>query len=198
MRTALLASAVFAAAFTAHAQDPSAIQRDFEAGRYQQVVDAAGPDAEPSAVYIAVLSAQKLDAGERPAELARRLTDRPDDDPWHFVGLSLSQLLDAQLDAALEAARRAVDLGDQLPEGHYQLGLVLARRQDWRPAAAAFDRAAELSPKFAHAYYYGGLMHSRANRPDLMAVRFEQFLKLAPDAPERPEVLQIMRTIRGK
>jgi hypothetical protein len=41
-------------------------------------------------------------------------------------------------------------------------------------------------------------MHYRANRPDRMANHFEQFLKLAPDAPERPEVMQIMKTVRGR
>ena len=75
---------------------------------------------------------------------------------------------------------------------------MLARRQDWKDAAAAFDRAAELAPGNAYAHYYGGLMHYRARRPDRMAIHFEQFLKLAPDAPERPEVLQIMRTVRGR
>jgi hypothetical protein len=49
----------------------------------------------------------------------------------------------------------------------------------------------------AYAHYYAGLMHYRAKQPDRMAIRFERFLQLAPDAPERPEVLQIMRTIRG-
>jgi hypothetical protein len=41
-------------------------------------------------------------------------------------------------------------------------------------------------------------MEYRANHPDRMANHFEQFLKLAPDAPERPEVTQIMRTVRGR
>ena len=75
---------------------------------------------------------------------------------------------------------------------------MLAKQQDWNEGAAAFDRAAELNPSMAYAHYYGGLMHYRANRPDRMANHFEQFLKLAPNAPERPEVLQIMRTVRGR
>jgi len=29
-------------------------------------------------------------------------------------------------------------------------------------------------------------------------VHFEQFLKLAPEAPERPEVLSIMRTLQRR
>ena len=64
-------------------------------------------------------------------------------------------------------------------------------------ALPLFRRAAELNPSLAYAHYYGGLMHYRAKQPDRMATRFERFLQLAPDAPERPEVLQIMRTIRG-
>ena len=102
------------------------------------------------------------------------------------------------MDAALESARRAAALADRLPEVHYQIGLVLAKHQVWRDAAAAFDRAAELRPALAYAHYYGGLMHYRAGRPDRMAIHFERFLKLAPDARERPEVLQIMRTVRGR
>jgi tetratricopeptide (TPR) repeat protein len=99
---------------------------------------------------------------------------------------------------ALESANRAVSIASNMPEAHYQLGLVLAKLQRWREAAAAFDRASELNPSLAYAHYYGGLMHYRANRPDRMAIHFEQFLKLAPEAPERPEVNQIMRTVRGR
>jgi len=41
-------------------------------------------------------------------------------------------------------------------------------------------------------------MEYRAGRPDRMANHFEAFLRLAPEAPERPEVIQIMRTVRGR
>ena len=128
----------------------------------------------------------------------RRLAELPDNDPWHFIGLSAQQLLEGQNDPAVESARRAVELAGDSPEAHYQLGLVLARREEWGEAATAFDRAGDIDPSNAYARYYGGLMHYRANRPDRMATRFEQFLKLAPEAPERPEVLSIMKTIRGR
>jgi lipoprotein NlpI len=126
------------------------------------------------------------------------LAARGDDDAWHFIGLSGQQLLDEQAAAALASAQQAVARSPQLADAHYQLGLVQARREDWAAAAAAFDRAAELNPALAYAHYYGGLMHYRAGRPDRMAIHFEQFLKLAPEAPERPEVLQIMKTVRGR
>ncbi len=59
-------------------------------------------------------------------------------------------------------------------------------------------RQASVSRRNAYAHYYGGMMHYRANRVDRMAVHFEQFLKLAPEAPERPEVLSIMRTLQSR
>ena len=179
-------------------QDPQQARELFEAGRYQQVIEAAGPDADPAVVFAAALSHEKLGKADQAGELARRLAERPDEDPWHAIGVSISELLVDRTDAALASADRAVSLADGLAEAHYQRGLVLAKRQAWKEAAAAFDRASEINPQFAHTYYYAGLMHYRANRPDLMAVRFERFLKLAPEAPERPEVQQIMRTIRGR
>lgn len=190
------AAVVLGVASQASAQEQ--VRKLFESGHYQQVIEAAGPDAEPSVVYIAALSQQKAGAADQAAAAARRLGELPEDSSWHFVGLSLTQLLEDQVDAALDSARRAVDTPGAPLEAHYQLGLVLARRQEWREAAEAFDRVSEADPSNAYAFYYAGLMHYRANRTDLMAVRFERFLKLAPEAPERPEVMQIMRTIRGR
>jgi tetratricopeptide (TPR) repeat protein len=180
------------------AQDAAEVRKMYEAGRYQQVVEAAGGADSPAVVYTAAQSHQKLGATDQARESYAALASRPEDDPWHFIGLSAQQLLDDSVDAAQESAQQAIARDSGLPEAHYQLGLVLAKRQDWGAAADAFDRAAELNPRLAYAHYYGGLMHYRAGRPDRMAINFEQFLKLAPDAPERPEVLQIMRTVRGR
>ena len=182
----------------ASAQDGNEVRRLFEAGRYQQVVEAAGADAAPDVVYTAAQSQQKLGATDQARELYAQLAARGEDDVWHFIGRSGELLVADDTDGALDAARRAVSLNPGLPEAQYQLGLVLAKRQAWSEAATAFDNAANSNPANAYAHYYGGLMHYRANRPDRMANRFEQFLKLAPEAPERPEVLQIMRTVRGR
>ena len=182
----------------AFAQDGATVRRMFEAGQYQQVIESAEGEASPDALYAAAQSHQKLGATAEARETYGRLAARPETDAWHFVGLSGRQLLDDQTDAALGSARRAAAMAANLSDVHYQLGLVLAKRQDWGGAAEAFDRAAELNPGHAYAHYYGGLMHYRAGRPDRMAIHFEQFLKLAPEAPERPEVLQIMRTVRGR
>jgi tetratricopeptide (TPR) repeat protein len=180
------------------AQDGATVRRMFEAGQYQQVIENADGGASPEALYAAAQSHQKLGATDQARETYDQLAARLEDDAWHFIGLSGQQLLDDQPDGALESARQAAEIAGDLSDAHYQIGLVLAKRQDWGGAAEAFDRAAELNPGHAYAHYYGGLMHYRASRPDRMAIHFEQFLKLAPEAPERSEVLQIMRTVRGR
>ena len=195
-----LAAAVFMGLVStlAFAQDPVQVRKLFEAGQYQQVVEATTPEAPPPVLYTAAQSHQKLGANDQAIEMYRRLSELPEGDPWRFIGQSGQQLLEDQLDAAAESAQAAVNANGDLPEAHFQLGLVRAKRQEWREAAAAFDRAVELDPSLAYGHYYGGLMHYRAKQPDRMAVSFERFLKLAPEAPERPEVMQIMRTIRGR
>lgn len=203
MRTTAVAVAISALALAAPAaqepQDvPPALRQLFEAGQYEPVLEAVGPDAAPALVYLAALAHQKLGRIEPLQALASRLSSRPPEDPWHFVGLSLDHLAGNRIDAAVESARTAAMMANAIPQAHVQLGMALARREAWRDAAVAFDRAGQLDPQDAYAFYYAGLSHYRAGRRDLMAVRFERFLKLAPDAPERPEVVQIMRTIRGR
>ena len=92
--------------------------------------------------------------------------------------------------ATVSSSDRSSVARSRVPVGLHVIGVRLILRRRTFPIA--------LDPSFAHAYYYAGLSRYRANRPDLMAARFERFLKLAPDAPERTEVQQIMRTIRGR
>jgi len=185
------ASAVFA-------QNASQVQKLFEAGEYQRVVDAAQPDGDPAVLYTAAQSHQKLGENDQALQTYGALASRDEGDVWHFIGLSAQQLMQDDTEGAVASARQAVAMNGGTAEAHYQLGLVLAKRQEWQAAATEFDRVTEINPSNAYAHYYGGLMHYRASRPDRMANHFEQFLKLAPDAPERPEVTQIMKTVRGR
>lgn len=180
------------------AQDPGEIQRLFEAGRFQQVVEATNPDSPPDVLYTTAQSQQKMGATDQAMQTFTRLAERPEGDPWRFIGLSGRQLTEGNVEAAVASGRQAVAMAGDLPQAHFQLGLALARAQQWNEAAAAFDAASERQPNNAYAHYYGGMMHYRANRVDRMAVHFEQFLKLAPEAPERPEVVSIMRTLQAR
>jgi outer membrane protein assembly factor BamD (BamD/ComL family) len=180
------------------AQDPGEIQRLFDAGRYQQVVEATTPQSPPEVLYTTAQSQQKPGANEQALQVYGRLAERPESDPWHFIGLSGRQLVEGNLEAAVASARQGVAAGGDLPHAHFQLGLALLRLQQWPEAATAFEAASSRQPTNAYARYYAGMANYRANRVDRMATHFEQFLKLAPEAPERPEVQSIMKTLQRR
>jgi tetratricopeptide (TPR) repeat protein len=77
-------------------------------------------------------------------------------------------------------------------------GAAAFDRRDFAAAAAAFDQCISANPADAYTYYRAGLAYYEINRKDLMVTRFESFVRLAPDAPERPEVESILKTARGR
>ncbi len=151
MKNTLLTVVLTFAASAAFAQDASQVQKLFEAGQYQRVVDSAQPGGDPAVLYTAAQSHQKLGENDRALETYSALAARDEGDIWHYIGLSGQQLMQDDVDGALGSARHAIEMDGGMAEAHYR-----------------------------------------------MANHFEQFLKLAPDAPERPEVMQIMKTVRGR
>ena len=197
--TMSLAVMLVLAPLTAWAQGALDVQQLFEAGRYDEIIARAEADDAPSHVlYVGAQSAQKRGATEQALAFYGRLASRPHGDVWQAIGESGQHLLEGRMEAALQAARQAVAVTHAPAEAYYQLGLVLAKQGSSEAAADAFERALAMQPRLAYAHYYAGLMQYRAGRPDKMANHFETFLKLAPEAPERPEVVQIMRTVRGR
>lgn len=191
----LLALACAGLAARAAAQEPD-VQKLFESGKYQEVIEKTPDDAPPDAQYRRGLAHRKLDQNDQAKESFGRLSGAGE--AWSAVGESARAQIDGNLDGALEAAKKAVTHGPDLAAAHYQLGLVLDARSENAPAAAAFARAAELQPQMAYAHYMAGMSFYKAKRIDKMAVYFENFLKLAPTAPEGPAVQSIMKTVRGR
>ena len=184
-------------------QSVSDVRKLYDAGRYQQVIEMAGDMPANSeqgnkVTYLAARSLEKLARKDEARRVYEQLAAHGDQDPWGDIGRSATALLGSNAQAALDAANEAVAHGESLPEAHFQRGLALSAQRDMAEAAAAFDRAAQLDPAFAYAHYYAGLTYSKVKRIDLMAQHFDMFLKLAPQAPERPEVQSIMRTLGGR
>jgi tetratricopeptide (TPR) repeat protein len=173
-------------------------QKLFESGKYQEVIDnvKARSDAPREQVYLRALAHRKLGQNDDAKQAFEALAGA--DGVWGEVGRSGIALVEGNQDAAHEAARKAVEIdGDSAP-ARYQLGLVESARNNQPQAAEAFAKAAALDPQMAYAHYEAGMAFYKAKRVDRMAVYFENFLKLAPDAPEKPAVQSIMRTVRGR
>ena len=196
-----IAVLLLTATAAAQAQKPQLTpQQLFESGKYQEAIDQikSSADAPPDQVYLRALAHRKLNQNDGAKEVFGTLAAHGEEDAWHHVGKSGIALTDADLPAAEEAARKAVEINGDLAEARYQLGLVLSARDNQTQAAEAFAKAAELKPQMAYAQYEAGMAFYKIKRVDRMAVYFENFLKLAPNAPEKPAVQSIMRTVRGK
>jgi tetratricopeptide (TPR) repeat protein len=193
-------SGVLALPLAAAAQERPSPQKLFEAGQYdaaiQRVAEERDQDQQSlESTFIAALAQGRLEQSDRAREEYERLAGQ-DNPSWKMIGRSGSALARGDADQALAAATEAVRLEDDLGFAHFQLGLVHVRRNGHAAAAASFARAAELMPAFAYAHYYAGLSFQRVKNINKVAVHFESFLALAPDAPERLAVIAIMRSIR--
>jgi tetratricopeptide (TPR) repeat protein len=201
MRLVVLLLAVAALPSPSLAQPPAPRQL-FEAGQHEQALEAVAQQrqlgaANPADTYLAVQSLVKLGrADQAKAELAQ--LEGSADEIWKLIARSASMLIDGNVGPALDAANQAAAAAPESFFAHYQLGLVRAQQEDWAGAADAFERASQLDPTFAYAHYYAALSYSRIQRTDRMGSHFQTFLKLAPNAPERPAVESIMRTLRGR
>ncbi|MBP7776428.1 MAG: tetratricopeptide repeat protein [Acidobacteria bacterium] len=176
-------------------------QKLYERGAFDEVVQRVNTEREagnddPVSAYLAGQALLKLDRNnDARAEFAR--LSNGNNQTWQAIGQSAIALLDNALDEANNEGRRARDLSGESGFAFYQLGLVLIKRGEFDEASQVLDRAAELMPEFAYAHYNAGVAHQRAKRFSQMADRFQSFLKLAPDAPERRQVQLALNALRG-
>ena len=193
-RTVVIAAGIAVLAGPVAAQDE--VRKLFEAGKYQEVVERTKDDGAPEVRYLNALAHRKLDQNDQAKDAFRKLSEG--EGAWQAVGQSGLALVDGNADEAVNAARTAVERDGGLAQAQFQLGQALDAKGENAQAAEAFAKAAESAPQMAYAHYQAGMSFYKAKRVDKMAVYFENFLKLAPNAPERPAVQSIMRTVRGR
>lgn len=177
----------------------SPVQRHFEAGQYAELLELVATIETPSPVdrYLAGQSALRLKPQDvEQARMWFRQLGMDEADPWTWVGRSAVALLDRNLDEAVAAAERAVKLAPGSMLAHFQHGLALSAAKRWSEAASAFERATALNPWFAYAHYQAGMAFYQVKRLDRTVNFLEYFIKLAPEAPERPAVESLLRSVR--
>lgn len=169
----------------------------FEAGRYQEAITAAVARGDGESLWFAAHSSLRLGQPDEAALYFRRMADDTGAPAWQAVS-ALGLALLADDGAAIDQARAAAEPFTTEALVQFQLGLAHVRRNDSSAAAAAFDRCTTLDPGFAYAYYNAALVYDRLRRTDLTIARLEAFERLAPDAPERPEVASLLSAVRRR
>ena len=175
----------------------SSVQQLYESGRDDEVVSRTVSSSVGSEeIWFGAQSFLRVGQQTGAQEQFRRLRDTAQSEGFRRAAEIALARVGGQADAA-ELARTAAAAfpGDAFVQ--FEAGVSFALQGDMAGAAAAFDAALNASPMMAYAYYQSGLAYNRLNRSDLTIARFEAFVRLAPAAPERPQVETVLRSARG-
>jgi tetratricopeptide (TPR) repeat protein len=103
-----------------------------------------------------------------------------------FLSWSESSEDDGDIEAALEACRRALDVEPGFPDLHSRLGRLLEQTGDLEEAAGSYRRATELNPEYAEAHRALGFVRLRAGAAEEAAEAFATVFSLAVATLETP------------
>ena len=174
----------------------------FHAARYNDVLARYAAAQEQGTIsveqaFVTALTHRQLKRSADAQKVLEPVASKPKNDPWRHIARAALAIEQGRFEEAQSAAARAVELAPSLREAYYQLGMVQSYKRDFAAAAAAFRMTVDIDPAFAYAHYYAGLSFYRLKKIAEMARHFDAFVELAPNAPERPQVESIMRTVRG-
>ena len=77
--------------------------------------------------------------------------------------------------------RRSIQLNDAYWESHYELGVLLARNREWKPAAAELSRSIDLNPKVAAAHFQLARAFEKLGDPERAQAERAEHQRLTAD-----------------
>ena len=113
-----------------------------------------------------------------------------------YVGLAEVYTKNKDYSRAMELVDKALVLDPKKAEALYQKGVIYGYQNKVSEAITYFNSCLEVKPTHAYAHYQLGLAYYQKQRPDLAIVHFEKFLQLAPEAPEAPQVRNLLNFLR--
>jgi tetratricopeptide (TPR) repeat protein len=110
-----------------------------------------------------------------------------------WIGTLLLDRGPAQLDAAVAALRRAVELGPKYAYGHYQLGRAVLQQNRPAEAAALFEQTVALNPRYREAWYSLYQADARLGKQDAARRALATFQRLDAFRRERRQLATLVR-----
>lgn len=101
-------------------------------------------------------------------------------DAWGVLPSNIGYPLDEAVARAKEAARKAIEIDDELAEAHASLGLAFMVEKDFESAEPEFLRAIELNPGYAYAHYWYSMTLDNQRKHDEALAELEAAYELDP------------------
>jgi len=113
-----------------------------------------------------------------------------------YFGLAECYIKKQESDKAIEVFSKTLEVQPDNPKLYYNIGVVYYNNDQTDDAIAAFEKSLALDPKFSSTHYQLGLAYFKKENKDKAIEHFEQFLALEPDAPEAPQVREIIKALK--
>ena len=153
-----------------------------------QVAASQGP-GDPAAydLYLRgmnVLDRRSHDSSIKAVEAFELATQKNPNFALAYAGLAVAYTMHAEADPADQAASKALELGDGLPEAHAAMGFVqMFRHWNWAGAENEFRRAIQLNPDYARGHHWYAILLEAEGRLSEARVEMARALALQPLSP---------------
>jgi tetratricopeptide (TPR) repeat protein len=158
------------------------IQHWFEAGLYDQVVQAVPGVDDPKAHYIAGASYERLRRMDQARQMFTQLSERGDDDPWAMIGRSAQALstvpaTPGAIPVPQEAAESPLVVAEQSAQQAVQMATPAP--PEGAPSAPA-SAVGPPNPTLAMAHYQLGLVQAHKSELENAAASFGRAVTAEP------------------
>ena len=185
----------------AAAQDKSSGIADYQSGKVAQAEKSlrAASDQNPEDArtgYYLVLALADQDKAEDADGVVKKLQELAPDSEFTRLAAARLHIQRKEFDRAQAAVDEAGKTGSEDGDFLFLRGMLRAATKNYRPAVEDLEAAVQKEPRNAYAHYYAALAYNGLKRPDKMVDHFQNFLRLAPDAPESRKVQSILKAVR--
>ena len=105
---------------------------------------------------------------------------------WPPLNLAVSLISLNRLDEAVARLHESLSYNPQLPQAHYELGLVLEKERKFEEAIAPLQRAIDLDPLYAEPHYSLGRIYQRQGKRKEAQEQMEEFKILRKEPSPLP------------
>ncbi len=154
---------------------------------YQAVLD-QNPNHPSALHYKGVIALQTGDYQRAAQFISQALVIEPDD-VGALVNLATAQTRLNNAEGALETYHRARDLNPEMPEVHYNLGILYQDEARYADATDSYRQAIALRPNYVEAHYNLGVVLQARHQYDEAAGCYEETLQL--DARHTPALTNL-------
>jgi tetratricopeptide (TPR) repeat protein len=131
------------------------------------------------------------------ATMQRRALDISPGDARIYGNLGATYIAAGQPDAALEVLKEGVQRFPEVPELRYNLGNAYRSKRIDERAAMEYEAAIRLEPSLADAHLNLAQAYTRLGRYPEACAALETYMRLVPDSPREPEILEAIQYLRS-